>query len=159
MPLKEAAYDEPLTLVRALVNARILLSSGSEQNATIRLAHQRVLENWKRASEIVATNAEFYRIRDDVEALERRWEKSDKKRDLLIPKGVPLAEAERSPSATRASFRRRRSASLPPRASALGSGSGWSAPLPWYSPSSRSERPWRAFAPGRQSSAPSAIST
>ncbi len=53
-----------------------------------------VLENWKRAREIVATNAEFYRIRDDVEGLERRWEKSNKKRDLLIPKGVPLAEAE-----------------------------------------------------------------
>ena len=60
----------------------------------IRLAHQRVLENWLRAKEIVAANAEFFRIRDDVEALRRRWEKSSKKRDLLIPKGVPLAEAE-----------------------------------------------------------------
>src|SRR5581483_11720863 len=95
VPPKEAAYNEAAErLVRALVNARIPLSSGSEQNATIRLAHQRVLENWKRAKEIVAANAEFYRIRDDVEALERRWEKSEKKRDLLIPKGVPLAEAE-----------------------------------------------------------------
>ncbi len=95
VPLAEAAYDPASErLVKALVDARILLSSGSEQNATIRLAHQRVLENWKRAKEIVAANAEFYRIRDDVEALRRRWEKSSKKRDLLIPKGVPLAEAE-----------------------------------------------------------------
>ena len=95
VPFKEAAYDAPAErLVCALVDARILLSSGGEQNATIRLAHQRVLENWKRAREVVATNAEFYRIRDDVEGLERRWEKSNKKRDLLIPKGVPLAEAE-----------------------------------------------------------------
>ena len=84
----------PSGSIKALVDARILLSSGSEQNATIRLAHQRVLENWRRAKEIVAANAEFFRIRDDVEALRRRWEKSDKKRDLLIPKGVPLAEAE-----------------------------------------------------------------
>jgi hypothetical protein len=95
VPLVEAAYDPPSQrLVKALVDARILLSSGSEQNASIRLAHQRVLENWKRAKEIVAANAEFFRIRDDVEALRRRWEKSSKKRDLLIPKGVPLAEAE-----------------------------------------------------------------
>ena len=95
VPLAEAAYDPPAErLVRALVDARILLSSGSEQNATVRLAHQRVLDNWKRAKAIVATNAEFYRIRDDVEALKRRWEKSSKKRDLLIPKGVALAEAE-----------------------------------------------------------------
>ena len=95
VPLTEAAYDPASErLVKALVDARILLSSGSEQNASIRLAHQRVLENWKRAKEIVAANAEFFRIRDDVEALRRRWEKSSKKRDLLIPKGVPLAEAE-----------------------------------------------------------------
>ena len=95
VPFEAAAYDPPSErLVRALVDARILLSSGSEQNATIRLAHQRVLENWRRAKEIVASNAEFYRIRDDVEGLRRRWEHTDKKRDLLIPKGVPLAEAE-----------------------------------------------------------------
>ena len=95
VPLADAAYDEASArLIKALVDARILLSSGSEKNATIRLAHQRVLENWGRAKEIVAANAEFYRIRDDVEALRRRWENSDKKRDLLIPKGVPLAEAE-----------------------------------------------------------------
>ncbi|MGA7458535.1 MAG: tetratricopeptide repeat protein, partial [Methyloceanibacter sp.] len=95
VPLTEAAYDPASErLVKALVDARILLSSGSEQNASIRLAHQRVLENWTRAKEIVATNAEFFRIRDDVEALRRRWDKSSKKRDLLIPKGVPLAEAE-----------------------------------------------------------------
>ena len=95
VPFKEAAHDAPAErLVCALVDARILLSSGGEQNASIRLAHQRVLENWKRAKDIVAANAEFYRIRDDVEGLERRWEKSGKKRDLLIPKGVPLAEAE-----------------------------------------------------------------
>ena len=95
VPLAEAAYDPPAErLVKALVDARILLSSGSEQNATIRLAHQRVLDNWKRAKDIVAANAEFYRIRDDVEALRRRWENSKKQRDLLIPKGVPLAEAE-----------------------------------------------------------------
>lgn len=94
-PLTETAYDPASErLVKALVDARILLSSGGEGNATIRLAHQRVLENWRRAKEIVAANAEFYRIRDDVEALRRRWEKSSRKRDLLIPKGVPLAEAE-----------------------------------------------------------------
>ena len=95
VPLAEAAYDPASErLIKALVDARILLSSGSEKNATIRLAHQRVLDNWLRAKEIVAANAEFYRIRDDVEALRRRWDHSDKKRDLLIPKGVPLAEAE-----------------------------------------------------------------
>ncbi|MEZ5873889.1 MAG: tetratricopeptide repeat protein [Hyphomicrobiales bacterium] len=95
VPFTAAAYDPSSErLVRALVDARILMSSGGEHDATIRLAHQRVLENWKRAKEIVAANAEFYRIRDDVERLRGRWEKAKKARDLLIPKGVPLAEAE-----------------------------------------------------------------
>lgn len=93
--LGEAAYDAPAErLVRALTDARVLLSEGSAQNATIRLAHQRVLESWKRAKEIAAANAEFYRIRDDVEDQFDRWQKSGKKNDLLIPRGLPLAEAE-----------------------------------------------------------------
>jgi hypothetical protein len=95
VPLGEAAFDVASgRLVRALIDARILLSEGSEQNAVVRLAHQRVLESWKRAKEIVAANAEFYRIRDDVEDQFDRWQKSGKRSDLLIPKGLPLAEAE-----------------------------------------------------------------
>ena len=84
----------PKRLVRALIDARILLSEGSGESATLRLAHQRVVEDWKRAKKIVAANAEFYRIRNDVEAFRRRWEKNRRKSNLLIPKGVPLAEAE-----------------------------------------------------------------
>ena len=95
VPFGEAAYDAPADrLVRALIDARILLSEGSEQNATIRLAHQHVLESWKRAKAIASANAEFYRIRDDVEDQFDRWQTSGKRRDLLIPRGLPLAEAE-----------------------------------------------------------------
>ena len=60
-------------LVRALVDARILRSSGAENQATIRLAHARVLDAWKRAKAIVAENVDFYRIRGDLEAQRRRW--------------------------------------------------------------------------------------
>jgi hypothetical protein len=96
VPLKEAAYDAPAErLVRALIDARILLSEGGEQNATIRLAHQRVLESWKRAKEIAAANAEFYRIRDDVEDQFDRWQKANKSDDLLIPTGLALEEARK----------------------------------------------------------------
>src|SRR5262249_22815309 len=43
---------------------------------------------------IVADNAEFYRIRAEVEEQRRRWEASGRKAELLIPGGLPLAEAE-----------------------------------------------------------------
>lgn len=93
--LDEAAYDTPSErLIQALIGARILLSSGGEDRATIRLAHQRVLESWQRARRIVATNADFYRIRQEVEDQHGRWQASGRQRDLLIPSGLPLAEAE-----------------------------------------------------------------
>ena len=38
--------------------------AGEGGQATVRLAHARVLDSWQRASKIVADNAAFYRIRD-----------------------------------------------------------------------------------------------
>jgi WD40 repeat protein len=95
VPLADAAYDEASArLVQALIDARILLSSGEGGQATVRLAHARVLDSWQRASKIVADNADFYRIRAEVEEQRRRWDAAGRRRDLLIGRGRPLAEAE-----------------------------------------------------------------
>jgi conflict system STAND superfamily ATPase len=94
-PLTDAAHDESSArLVRALVDARILLLAGERKAATVRLAHARVLDAWQRAKSIVAENADFYRIRADVDEQRRRWEAAGRSRDLLIGRGRPLAEAE-----------------------------------------------------------------
>jgi WD40 repeat protein len=93
--LAEAAYDEPSArLVQALVDARVLLSAGEGRQSTVRLAHARVLDSWQRASRIVTENADFYRVRAEVEEQRRRWETAGRRRDLLIGRGLPLAEAE-----------------------------------------------------------------
>jgi tetratricopeptide (TPR) repeat protein len=95
IPIGAAAHDAPSSaLVRALVDARILLSTGEGDSAVVRLAHQRVIDSWRRASDIVAQNADFYRIRGEVEEQRRRWEARQRSRDLLIGRGRPLAEAE-----------------------------------------------------------------
>ena len=95
VPLTDAAYDEASAkLVQALVDARILLSAGEGGQATVRLAHARVLDSWQRASRIVADNTDFYRVRAEVEEQRRRWEAAGRRRDLLIGRGRPLAEAE-----------------------------------------------------------------
>ncbi len=95
VPLAAAAYDEnSAKLVRALVDARILLSSGEGKEATVRLAHARVLDSWQRAKAIVTENADFYRVRADVEEQRRKWDAAKRSRDLLIGRGRPLAEAE-----------------------------------------------------------------
>ncbi|MGV8838917.1 MAG: nSTAND1 domain-containing NTPase [Bauldia sp.] len=95
VPLSEAAFDAPSArLVDALVEARVLLSSTEGSATHVRLAHQRVLESWDRARAIVAENAGFFRVREDIEDQRRRWEESGRRGDLLIPPGLPLAEAE-----------------------------------------------------------------
>lgn len=95
VPLADAAYDEASTrLVQALTDARILLSAGEGGQATLRLAHARVLDSWQRASRLVKDNADFYRIRAEVEEQRRRWEASRRPSNELIPQGRRLVEAE-----------------------------------------------------------------
>jgi eukaryotic-like serine/threonine-protein kinase len=95
VPLAEALSDPPsCRLVEALVEARILLTSGEGAAAGVRLAHQRVLTDWTRARQLVAASIRFFRIREDVEDQRRRWNEAGRSRDLLIPRGMPLARAE-----------------------------------------------------------------
>jgi len=95
VPLAQAAPDEASRkLLDALVTARLLTTSGIEADAQVRLAHQRVLEDWSRAWTIVAESAEFYRIRADLEDSRRKWETSKRRDELLLAPGLPLAEGE-----------------------------------------------------------------
>ena len=95
MPLAQAAPDETARkLVDALVTARLLTTSGIEADAQVRLAHQRVLEDWGRARAIVAESADFYRIRAELEESRRKWETGKRRGELLLARGLPLAEAE-----------------------------------------------------------------
>lgn len=95
VPFVEAAPDAPSRrLIDALVAGRILMTSGEGAATGVQLAHQRVLADWRRARELVAADRDFYRVRDEVEAQRRRWYNAGESRDLLIPRGLPLAEAE-----------------------------------------------------------------
>lgn len=81
------------SLVEALVGARLLTVSGTDDAVQVRLAHQRVLTDWVRVRDIVAGSADFYRVRAEVERQRERWAEN-RRGDLLLPRGLPLAEAE-----------------------------------------------------------------
>jgi eukaryotic-like serine/threonine-protein kinase len=83
-----------MRLVKALIDARILLSGG-EEDSSVRLAHERVLKSWKRAFDIVHNDTDFYRMREDVEEQLERWRAAGKSDDLLIPPGLPLEEVRK----------------------------------------------------------------
>ena len=94
VPLAEAAPDDATRrLLDALVTARLLTVSGNEADARVRLAHQRVLEDWERARDIIDKERDFFRIRGDAAAAEQRW-RSQQRDDLLLGAGLPLAEAQ-----------------------------------------------------------------
>lgn len=95
VPRAQAEPDEASRkLVEVLVKARLLTTSGTEAEQQVRLAHQRVLEDWTRARRLVTQSADFFRIRADVEESRRRWDAGNRRRELLLPRGLPLAEAE-----------------------------------------------------------------
>jgi hypothetical protein len=100
---KTAAINSEATerLVKALVDARIVIATGSERKSggddagLLGVSHQRVFESWERARRIVAEHKEFFRIRDEVEAQRQRWQDRGRPAALLLAKGVPLAEAQK----------------------------------------------------------------
>jgi eukaryotic-like serine/threonine-protein kinase len=100
-------------LANALLAARILVGRGSAATDAddgakghapsarrIRLTHEAVLRTWPRAAKIVADHRDFFRVRGDVMAAQRRWVRYRDEHggrggaELLLPKGVALAEAE-----------------------------------------------------------------
>jgi eukaryotic-like serine/threonine-protein kinase len=90
---RAVAVRDPATerLVQALIDARIIVSDDAE----IGISHQRVFESWTRVREIVAQHREFFRIREDVAGQYRRWVENKRPKELLLAKGVPLAEAQK----------------------------------------------------------------
>jgi hypothetical protein len=97
VPAGEARHDWPSTrLVDALLQSRIISASrgNADTSGLLRVAHQRVFESWGRARKIIEQQRDFYRIRDDVQQQYQRWVDGKRKRQLLIPPGMAIAEAE-----------------------------------------------------------------
>jgi len=93
VPLAVAAPDAAShRLVDALVAERLLTTGAAGgKTETVRLAHQRVLQDWGRARTIVDSSADFFAVRSDIEDGQRRYKDSKRGEDLLH--GVRLAKA------------------------------------------------------------------
>jgi hypothetical protein len=90
-----ASFDPQASpLIEAMTRARLLVASSDHGAATVRLAHQALIENWPRAREIIVSEAALLRIRARVEAAALQWQAVGRDRDYLIPAGRQLAEAE-----------------------------------------------------------------
>jgi WD40 repeat protein len=81
-------------LTRALVEARLLVTSGDEGEATVGVAHEALLRRWPRAAQQIERDRAFLQARRRVAEAEARWRAAGKPEDLLLPEGLPLTEGE-----------------------------------------------------------------
>ena len=94
VPLAEIERDPAMgTLVRALADARMLVTGNDGTGSTVRLAHQRIVESWSRAAQAVRQNRDYYRMLGDLRAQFGRWIASGGHPSTLVAKGRPLGDA------------------------------------------------------------------
>jgi WD40 repeat protein/energy-coupling factor transporter ATP-binding protein EcfA2 len=80
-------------LIDALIQARLLVSSGDQGGTEIRVAHEALFTHWSRAKNQILQDRELIQIRSRVSVWAHRWQKERRPPDLLLPEGKPLAEA------------------------------------------------------------------
>jgi WD40 repeat protein len=85
-------------LIEALLapDARILVAEGEGGVTRLRIAHEALLTHWPRAREQIAADRQDLQIRGRLEAAAGRWRAATAgdRSSLLLPRGLPLAEAE-----------------------------------------------------------------
>jgi WD40 repeat protein len=82
------------TLVRALTQARVLVAGGTSAEPMLKLAHEAVLRTWREARQLIALDAAFIQIRDEIETQHARWVRDNGRPDRLLTTGRALADAE-----------------------------------------------------------------
>ena len=77
--------------------ARLITTTGAdvpEAEGSVEVAHEALIRHWSELRKWIDAEIEFLRSWATLRATARRWKKEDRRRDLLLPKGRPLAEAE-----------------------------------------------------------------
>lgn len=82
-------------LLDRLVSARLVTADRrGDGTPTLRLAHEALLNRWSRVSSWLHRDRELLRVRARLAQAAARWETSGRQRDLLLPRGRPLVEAQ-----------------------------------------------------------------
>jgi len=89
----ETFGDDERRLIDALVEARLLVTSGSEKPVVI-MAHDALLREWSRLSDWLADNKSFLRWQSRIAREMKAWEDDDRDPSRLIPPGRALEEAK-----------------------------------------------------------------
>jgi tetratricopeptide (TPR) repeat protein len=80
-------------VIKALVEARLLILDKKDRQRTLRVAHEAVLSNWPRAVELFPRQANAIALRDHLDQEARIWSSKDKDKSVLVPSGRQLRAA------------------------------------------------------------------
>ncbi|QGZ38375.1 hypothetical protein GO485_04450 [Pseudoduganella flava] len=85
--------DTERELVNALVEARLFVSEFTGDVPTFGVAHEALLRRWPRVVEWVERHREALQVRTRIGPQSERWAVCGKPRDLLLPEGTQLSQA------------------------------------------------------------------
>jgi WD40 repeat protein len=88
------AQSREEALVLALTQERLLIAEGDGTEAKVRVAHEALLSRWPLARQLIEADRERLVARARLEEAYGRWVAQGRRNDLLLPLGLPLAEAE-----------------------------------------------------------------
>ncbi len=88
-----ALTPDMVSLMDALIEARLLVVSNDRGEPTVRVAHEALLRAWPRAAALIAEDLDLLRARARAEQAMVRWLAEDEAVDFLLPRGRSLAEA------------------------------------------------------------------
>ncbi|WP_148293903.1 winged helix-turn-helix domain-containing protein [Azospirillum sp. B4] len=92
-PWTALTTGEELTLVRTLVEERLLVSLVADRQPVFGVAHEALLRQWPRAVAWVAAHQQDLRTRGQLEGMARQWGAEGHRADRLLRAGKPLEEA------------------------------------------------------------------
>jgi len=94
LSIKEGAVSSARkALIEAFVEARLLVSGGDESCREIRVAHEALLTHWTQAKEQIEKDKITLQARSRLAPAAARWQKENRRSDLLLPEGKLLTEA------------------------------------------------------------------
>lgn len=82
------------TLVERLIQARLLLADGQEDDASVLLTHEALLTGWPRLAEWLRQDFERLRAHGRLASAAQRWRAEGMRRDLLLAEGKQLSDAQ-----------------------------------------------------------------
>jgi len=93
--MRESELDgaDEVALVRALVDARLLVSDRIGGTVGVRVAHEALLRRWPRVTTWIAQHRGILATRDELGAWVRRWREGERAPSLLLPAGATLWRA------------------------------------------------------------------